>query len=69
MVEYYRPYLLKVKNGEKLAGSIPIGPRKRLMEYGILRKFGTKFELTELGMKLLQKNSNEPDNEPAHERV
>ncbi len=69
MVEYYRPYLLKVKNGEKLAGSIPIGPRKRLIDYGVLRKFGTKFELTELGMTLLEKNSNELGNEPVHDRM
>ena len=55
MVEYYRVSLLTLIEGETIVDIIPKGTRKRLLERGILVKFGSKFELTELGMKLLQK--------------
>ena len=58
MIEYYRASLLESKDGEIIVDSIPKGTRKRLLEYGVLRKFGTKFELTDLGMKMLQKYSS-----------
>jgi len=34
--------------------SVPQGTRRRLCEHGILRRFGSKFELTELGSELLK---------------
>lgn len=58
MIEYYRTSLLGSKDGEIIVDSIPKGTRKRLLEFGVLRKFGTRFELTDLGMKLLQKYSS-----------
>jgi len=58
MIEYYRASLLGSKDGEIIVDSIPKGTRKRLLEFGVLRKFGTRFELTDLGMKLLRKYSS-----------
>jgi hypothetical protein len=55
MVEYYSVSLLTLIDGETIVDIIPKGTRKRLLERGILVKFGSKFELTELGMKLLQR--------------
>ena len=57
MVEFYRVSLLRLLEGGTIVDSIPKGTRKRLIEYGILRKFGTKFELTDRGTTILQKNS------------
>ncbi|MFB0558861.1 MAG: hypothetical protein ACETVY_07080 [Candidatus Bathyarchaeia archaeon] len=53
MLQYYRKALNRLKRGEFMVDSVPQGTRKRLVEYGIIRKFGNKFELTELGAKLL----------------
>jgi hypothetical protein len=58
MIEYYRASLLESEDGEIIVDSIPKGTRKRLLEFGVLRRFGTRFELTDLGMKLLQKCSH-----------
>jgi len=53
MLQYYRKALNRLKRGEFMVDSVPQGTRKSLVEYGIIRKFGNKFELTELGAKLL----------------
>jgi hypothetical protein len=63
MIEFYRVSLLDVADGETIVDSIPKGTRKRLVEYGILKKFGKKFELTDFGLKLLEKNSHAPQGE------
>ncbi len=47
LVEYYSIFLIDVTNGGKLVDSVPKGVRKRLIKYGVLRKFGNKFELTD----------------------
>ncbi len=50
---YYRNELLGLKNGNKLVDSVSFGTRKRMIEYGILRRFGSKYELTDRGLTLL----------------
>ena len=40
--------------GNVITYDIPKGTRTRLVEYGVLRKFGSKFELTDKGLNLLQ---------------
>jgi hypothetical protein len=54
MLHYYRNALLRLRTGGAIVDSVPQGTRKRLCEYGVIRKFGTKFELTDLGTELLQ---------------
>jgi hypothetical protein len=54
MLHYYRNALLRLRTGGAIVDLVPQGTRKRLCEYGVIRKFGTKFELTELGTELLQ---------------
>lgn len=53
MLQYYRKALIGLKRGEFIVDSVPLGTRKRLVEYGVIRRFGNKFELTELGAELL----------------
>ena len=53
MLDFYRKELSELLTGKKIVDSISLGTRKRLIEYGVLRKFGTKIELTDQGMKLL----------------
>jgi len=53
MLQYYRKALNRLKRGKFTVDSVPLGTRRRLVEYGVIRKFGNKFELTELGAKLL----------------
>jgi hypothetical protein len=55
MIEHYRVGLHKLIDGKTITDSIPKRTRKRMLKHGILRKFGSKFELTDFGMKLLQK--------------
>ena len=54
MIHYYRNPLLSLRKNGVIVDSIPQGTRKRLCEHGILRRFGSKFELTELGSELLE---------------
>ena len=54
MLDYYREDLLGLIKDKKIVDAIPLGMRKRFVEYGILRKFGTRFELTMRGSELLQ---------------
>jgi hypothetical protein len=53
MLDFYRKELSGLSAGKKIVDSISLGTRKRLIEYGVLRKFGSKFELTDQGMELL----------------
>ena len=53
MLDFYRKELSGLLAGKKIVDSVSLGTRKRLIEYGILRKFGSKFELTDQGMELL----------------
>jgi hypothetical protein len=53
MLEFFRSDLLGLTKGRIIVDAIPSGTRKRLVEHGVLRKFGSKFELTERGLQLL----------------
>ena len=53
MLDFYRKELSGLLAGKKIVDSVSLGTRKRLIEYGVLRKFGSKFELTDQGMALL----------------
>ena len=54
MLHYYRNSLLSLMKNGVIVDSVPQGTRRRLCEHGILRRFGSKFELTELGSELLK---------------
>ena len=54
IIQYYKDELLSLKKGKKIVFTIPLGTRKMLLEYGIIRRFGSKFELTDQGNLLLQ---------------
>ena len=54
MIDFYRKELSGLLSGKKIVDSISLGTRKRLTEYGVLRKFGSTFELTDQGMELLR---------------
>jgi len=53
LLKYYRNELLGLIKGIKLIDTVSFGARKRLIEYGILRRFGSKYELTDRGLTLL----------------
>jgi hypothetical protein len=53
MLEFFSADLLGLIKGRIIVDVIPFGTRKRFVEHGILRKFGSKFELTERGRQLL----------------
>jgi hypothetical protein len=53
LLNYYRNELLDLKKGSNLVDSVSYGTRKRLIEYGIVRRFGSKYELTDRGLTLL----------------
>jgi hypothetical protein len=59
MLDFYRRELSGLLAGKKIVDSVSLGTRKRLIEYGVLRKFGSKFELTDQGMDLLLSNAAE----------
>ena len=54
MLDFYRTELRSLIKGKMIVDSIPQGTRRLLMEYGVLRKFGSRFELTDRGRKLLR---------------
>ncbi len=54
MIDFYREELSGLLAGKNIVDSVSLGTRKRLIEYGVLRKFGSKFELTDQGMDLLR---------------
>jgi len=53
MVHFYRDSLQALRGGETSLESIPLGNRKRFLASGVVRRFGSKYELTETGSKLL----------------
>jgi hypothetical protein len=53
MVHFYRDPLQALLNGETSLESIPLGNRKRFIASGIVRRFGSRYELTETGSELL----------------
>ena len=54
MLEFFSADLLGLIKGRIIVDAIPLGTRKRFVEHGILRKFGSKFELTERGKRMLR---------------
>jgi hypothetical protein len=54
MLTFYQKELRGLIRGKVITYDIPKGTRIRLIEYGVLRKFGSKFELTDEGISLLQ---------------
>ena len=59
LITFYRNELFGLIKGNKLVGSVSFGARKRLVEYGILRRFGSKYELTDRGLALLNSSTVE----------
>ena len=55
MLYFYRKELRCLISGEMITDVIPKGTRARLVEHGVLRKFGSRFELTDQGVELLRK--------------
>ena len=53
MLDFYREPIMALKNNGRSCNSIPTGTRRRLIESGVLRKFGSKYELTKMGYELL----------------
>jgi hypothetical protein len=53
MVHFYRDSLRALLSGETSLESIPLGNRRRFTASGIIRRFGSKYELTEIGSELL----------------
>lgn len=56
MLDFYRTELLGLLKGKNIVNLIPLGTRMRFIETGILRRFGTKFELTDRGKMMLLDN-------------
>ena len=59
LMNYYRNELLELKKGSNLVDSVSYGTRKRLIKYGIVRRFGSKYELTDRGLTLLNSDTLE----------
>ena len=59
LLTFYRNELFGLIKGNKLVDSVTFGARKRLVEYGILRLFGSKYELTDRGLALLNSSTVE----------
>lgn len=55
MVEYYRDALQGLADGLTPIDPIPLCTRKRFVESGVLRRFGSRYELTETGRGLLRR--------------
>lgn len=53
MVNFYGDSLRALMRGETSLESVPLGNRKRFLESGIIRRFGSRYELTEIGSRLL----------------
>ena len=54
MVDYYMDALRGFADGTTPIDPIPLCTRKRFVESGVLRRFGSRYELTESGRGLLQ---------------
>lgn len=53
MVHFYKDSLQGLVDGQTSLESIPPGNRRRFIEQGVVRKFGSRYELTEIGLGLL----------------
>lgn len=53
MVHFYKDSLRALLRGETSLESVPLGNRKRFLASGIIRRFGSRYELTEIGSRLL----------------
>lgn len=53
MIQFYRESLRDLAEGREMKTKIPHGTKKRFIESGIIRKFGPKLELTDLGRVIL----------------
>ena len=53
MLDFYRKELLDLIKGKIIVDSVPLGTRRRLVEYGVLRKLGTNYEVTSWGLNYL----------------
>jgi hypothetical protein len=54
MVDYYRDALKDLAEGRTVLDPIPLCARKRFVKSGVLRRFGSRYELTDTGQELLQ---------------
>jgi len=54
LIEIYRKELLRIVRGENCFELLPRSVRRRLRNYGILKKFGSKYEVTTKGKKMLR---------------
>lgn len=54
MVHFYGDSLRALLRGETSLESVPLGNRKRFLASGIIRRFGSRYELTEIGSRLLR---------------
>jgi hypothetical protein len=57
MVDYYRDALQGFADGLTSIDPIPLCTRKRFVESGVLRRFGSRYELTVTGQGLLRKRA------------
>ena len=55
MVDYYRDALRGLAEERTPIDPIPLCTRKRFIESGVLRRFGSRYEITETGRGLLRK--------------
>ncbi|MCW4048541.1 MAG: hypothetical protein NWE89_02275 [Candidatus Bathyarchaeota archaeon] len=58
LIEFYREELLLVLEGRNSRDFMPLGVRRRLSKYGVLKKFGSRYLVTQLGMKILSKEAS-----------
>jgi hypothetical protein len=54
MVDYYRDALQDLTEGRTSLDPIPLCTRKRFVESGVLRRFGSRYELTATGQEMLR---------------
>ena len=59
MVDYYRDALQGLTEGHTSLEPIPLCTRKRFVESGVLRRFGSRYELTDEGRRLLLQKSGQ----------
>jgi hypothetical protein len=57
MVDYYKDALQGFADGLTPIDPIPLCTRKRFVESGVLRRFGSRYELTVTGQGLLRKRA------------
>ena len=62
MLDFYREPIMALKDNGRSCGSIPTGTRRRLIESGVLRKFGSKYERARATKNALdpQANASQP---------